>query len=109
MARNLVQELREIANDQGDGTVTCERLRMWHCNQKCGEGEMACRFCIAEGIRFIANRIATEYSPKPEPDSLEKVTGEMLDYITSSFDSEDIKEADAFKKRLEALGVTFDE
>lgn len=112
--KNLVQELREIAeNKDATNCETWEHFGGW---SKLDCKGISCIECRKIALNTIADRIEAEYEPKPEPDTVEKVAKDMvawMDGIIGATKHTAVwltdEAADPFRKRLEALGVTFDD
>ena len=113
--KDLVQELRELAASRQDEAM-CQRLRKWVSGWTCEETSLGCAECVAQTLFDIADRIEAEYDPKPEPDTVEKVALDMLAAFydvavcLTYFKGKDTDtRVEEYRKRLEDLGVTFDE
>lgn len=114
MGKDLVQELRELAkNEEATNRETWTHFRGL---SKIDCMDINCGECRRLALSALADRIEREYDPKPEPDTVEKVAKDMVAWMDDLIDvSKDravwvIDEAaDPFRKRLEALGVTFDD
>lgn len=113
--KDLVQELRELAKDEESPTCSVwahfAGLGMISCNRRNGCGE-----CRGLALNALSDRIEAEYEPKPEPDTVEKVARDMyatfheVAYIVAEFKGKNFTGiAEGYRKRLEALGVTFDD
>lgn len=111
--RDLVQELRKVA-DKGPRKDQCELLAE-AIGVKCAD-YYRCEDCGHAMLNALIDRIGSEYEPKPESDSIERVAKDMVAWIDGLIEqsknsliwvTEDA--VDPFRKRLRALGVTFDD
>lgn len=108
--RELADELRNVSPPIGARCIINERFTGIGINT-CTDA-FFCNDHSAQALEHIADRIEAEYDPKEEPDTLEKVAREMLEYMNvlerlGSKPREDV--VSNYTTRLEALGVTFDE
>jgi hypothetical protein len=113
VSKDLVQELREVA-DKSTKRIHCELLAET-VGVKC-ENYYKCEECAQAMLIALADRIESEYKPRPEPDSIEKVAKDMIAWMDGLVEQSEKSfiwvtkgVADPFRKRLRALGVTFDD
>lgn len=106
--KDLVQELREAAGEISGSCSMFARI----AGIKANCGSTMCSTCLESTLNALADRIEREYDPKPEPDTVEKVAREMLDYM-EKLEAAAVAPLDKVvrncRDRLEALGVKFDD
>lgn len=112
--KDLVQELRELADTHTIMKAPCAGLLELTYGKDCLSMTRDCRSCSKLVIDALADRIEAEYDPKPEPDSVEKVALGLLGTLDAIYAQDMIPASmrdiiGVYTKRLEVLGVTFDD